>query len=328
MKMGIIAIRIVTCACICNICTSLIYILLMSHIYYSCHIYITHVDAFSLTWVIYTWREQYIFDMSNIYLTWVIYMWHEEGRTCHIWIMYEDVTSHHIWICHVISQMNTSCHITYEYVTLHINGSRHILTHVNMSCHKWLCHACLPVSVCVCLSVCHTPSHRLRQIPTLPNENVHDCHMSGTCHLFTWHVLRILLMSHMHGSCESIFVCLGVTHTHTCRLWQLPPLLDENAKNCYESISPSVTEQVLHMFVYIYRYIYICIDVTYIFICIQIYIYIDVCLYIYCVCVYTDIYIYWYMCVYIGLYILCACVCVDTDICIYILIYLCIHRFI
>jgi len=286
-----------------------------------------------LTWVIYMWHAEYIFDMSNAYaqdchmnrsymhaschikyknITWRL------GRTCHIWIMYEDVTSHHIWRCHVIPQMNTSCHITYEYVKFHMNGSRHILTHVNMSCHIWPCHVCLPVSVCVCLSVCHTHSHRLRQIPTLPNENAHDCHMSGTCHLLTWHVIHILLMSHMHGSCESIFVCLCVTRTHTSRLWQLPPLLDENAKNCYGSVSPSVTEQVLHIFVYIYTDIYIYIDVTYICIYVQIYMYIDVCLYIYCVCVCIQIYIYIYVCIYRFMNIVCVRVCIQIYVYIYI----------
>jgi len=119
MKMGIIAIRIVTYACICNMCTSLIYILLMSHTYYSCHIYITHVDAFALTWVIYTWREQYIFDMSNIYLTWVIYMWHEE------YIF--DMSNAYAQDCHTNrSYIHASCHIKYKNITWRLGRTCHI----------------------------------------------------------------------------------------------------------------------------------------------------------------------------------------------------------
>ena len=165
-----------------------------------------------------------------------------------------------------------------------------------MSCHIWLCHACLPVSVSVCLFVSHTYSHRLRQIPALPNENVlpHEWAVSltyVTCHTYITHVTYARVMW--------VYFCLSVCHTHAhmqamattpFTWWKCKKLL-------WECIPFGHRTGFTYICIYIYRYIYIYWCYIYLYICTDIYVYWCMFVYILCVCVYTDIYIY--ICVYI-----------------------------
>ena len=88
----------------------------MSHVYESCHIWISHAT-----------RERV---MSHIY------------KSCHIWtshVTYERVVSHMNVLCHIWTS-----HVTYEQVKSHI-CPRHIahervMPHMTESCHTWTSH--------------------------------------------------------------------------------------------------------------------------------------------------------------------------------------------
>jgi len=103
----------------------------------------------------------------------------------------------------VRSYMYESCPITHEWA----------VSHVSRSCHVWMGPAFLSVCGCVCLSVCHNHTRRLRQVAFWLEENKQECHMNGLCHLLMKHVTNILLMSHVYYSLHLDYSChINITH--------------------------------------------------------------------------------------------------------------------
>jgi len=111
------------------------------------------------------------------------------------YITYERVTSHsngHVWMGHVLSHMNESCHICMS----HMNQSCHFTHECIMSCHIWISHVTYESVMSCHIHINHVISHM--------NASCHVTYtrvMSHTrelsCHIWMRHA-----MSHIKESCH------------------------------------------------------------------------------------------------------------------------------